>query len=266
MKASEQNLTVNITEQQKLCTAMQDQIHELRSNAVSERTLLEQVMDLREVRATMKERLQGAESMLKEAHFETKILRNREEEQSRRVSDLQAEILRTRSQYADTPQTLLHLQETESRNKDLVSHIALLENEAAEFSEELRRKSEHAATLNDQLSGIQLQLEEARASTTALEEERLSYENDVILERMNLRKDLSQAASMELANVKAGYLNESQQLKEKFAETESKLGDTMKDIIHLRSEKQQLEQTLHQMTTSLELVQVQQQGEVVLVR
>ena len=225
-------------EQKQLALAMQDQLRALSGNIFTEQALSEQISDLREVKATIRERLQITESSLADARREVQTLRLRDQEQSQKIMVLENVAARAKSPTAEASQALLRIQELDSRNRDLQTEIVTLNKEAAETSGQLQRHSVTAREMTERLATTQRQLETTREEVTRLREEMLASEKKVIIEREQLRKELSKAANSQLSGMQSEHMNAIQQLRVEKSQAEEKLKSVTREVNMLKAGKE----------------------------
>ena len=237
VETCEENYTSIESGQKQLALALQDQLRALDCNISSEHALAEQISDLREVRATVKERLQATESSLADARREIVALRLKDQERSRKVVDLETDIAKAQSRHAEIPQAMLRIQELDSRNKDLQSEVVTLSREAAVLSDQLQQRSTEAQDLTERLAAVQEKFKAATEETARSREEKSASERTATFEREQLRNELTKAASMQLASVESEHMHVIQQLKLEKLPVEEKLQSVTKQNDMLRAEK-----------------------------
>lgn len=224
--------------QKQLALAVQDQLRALSGNIFSEHALSEQIKDLREVRATIRERLQAAESSLADTRQEVAALRLKNQEQSRTIVALETVAARAQSQPTEAPQSLLRIQELDSRNKDLQSEIVTLRKEASDLSSQLEQNATDAREVTERVATTRDRLEAALEETTRLREEKSTSERHAMLEREQLRKELSNTANLQLASMQSEHMNVIQQLKLEKSPAEEKLKNVTRQVNMLKTEKE----------------------------
>lgn len=230
---------------------MQDQLCTFGGNLSSEHALSEQISDLREVRATVRERLHATETSLAEARNEVAALQFNNQEQSRRIVTLETIATRAQSQPAETPQTLLRIQELESQNRNLESEIVTLRKEAADISSQFQQSSTDAREVNERLAATQEELEAANRRTVRLQEEKSTSERQAVFEQEQLRKELSTTANMQLEYMKDEHMETIQQVRlEKFS-AEEKLKNVTKQLNALKVENQKSEKEVGSLKEAL---------------
>lgn len=238
----------------------------------------EQLMNLREVKATIRERLQAAEASLAEVRQHTIGLESGERTNLRRISELEAEVTRLQAKGNELGQVVLRLEESELCNLNLERKIDDARNETLATSESLGKKQEEITNLTGYLvkradeistlntclekktgeitglnrslekateditglnaglesrsaevqdlkahvSKLQAELEEARKNAAALADQKVEYELQSAEKSDKMRKQLSQAANLELARLESEHLKELQQLRQQRAVAEDR--------------------------------------------
>ena len=225
-------------EQKQLALAMQDQLRALSGNIFTEHALSEQISDLREVKATIRERLQITESSLADARREVETLRLRDQQQSQKIMALENVAARAKSPTAETSQAFLRIQELDSRNRDLQTEIVTLKKEAAETSGQLQHHSFTARETTERLATTQRQLETTCEEVTRLREEMSASEKNVIIEQEQLRKELSKAANSQLAGMQSEHMNAIQHLGLEKSQAEEKLKSVTREVNMLKAGKE----------------------------
>ena len=237
---------------------MQEQLHALCKNLTAEQNLSEQVMDLREVKATLRERLQATEAALRESRLEVVALQRENREQSHKIVAHETERVRPQ-QLVENSQILLRLQDVDSNNRDLHRQLEKMQTEAASLSTQLQQRTEYAERLDERLIDTQVQLQDARHATEVVrKEEKSKYEKQAAQELDDLRKKLLADASRDLEAVKTDHQSQMQQLRVR----KSPDSNATKQCVTLRLEKDRLEKQAGQLKASLDEMQKERQVEV----
>ncbi len=239
---------------------MQEQLRALSSNLTVEQNLSEQVMDLREVKATLRERLQATETALREARIEVVALQRKDREQTHKIVALEAERAKPQ-QPVDNSHILLRLQEVDSTNQDLHRELENMRTQAASLSTQVQQRTKEAERLDERLIDTQVQLQEARRETEVVRDEKLEFEKQALQQREDLKTELLKGASKELEAVKTDHLSQMQQLRERKS-PDDKFSQATKQCVILRSEKDALEKRAGQLKSSLDEMQKERQVEV----
>lgn len=236
---------------------MQEQLHALSKNLTAEQNMSEQVMDLREVKATLRERLQATETALREARIEVVALQRENREQSHKIVGYETE----RAKPQQPVDILLRLQEVDSRNRDLHHELEKMQTEAASLSTQLQQRDKDAKRLDERLIDTQVQLQEARHQTEVAQNEKLEHEQQAIQQRNDLRTKLLTDASRELEAVKTDHQSQMQQLRVRKS-PDDKFSNATKQCVTLRLEKDKLEKQTGQLKASMDEMQKERQVEV----
>ena len=239
---------------------MQEQLRALSSNLTADQNLSEQVMDLREVKATLRERLQATETALREARIEVVALQRKDREQSDKIVAHETERAKPQ-QPVDNSHVLLRFQELDSRNRDLQRNLDNMQTQAASLSTQVQQKTKDAVHLDERLIDTQVQLQEARHETEVVRAEKLDFEKQALQQCEDLRTRLLKDASKELEAMKADHLSQMQQLRVRKS-PDDKFSQATKQCVTLRSEKDSLEKQASQLKASLDEMQKERQVEV----
>ena len=246
---------------------MQEQLHALSKNLTAEQNLSEQVMDLREVKATLRERLQATETALREARIEVVALQRENREQSHKIVSYEMEMAKPK-QPVDPFHILLRFQEVDSRNRDLHRELEKMQTEAASLSTQLQQRTEDAERLDERLIDTQVQLQEALHQTEVVRNEKLENEKQALQQCDDLRTKLLTDASRELEALRTDHQSQMQQLRVRKS-PDDKFSNATKQCVTLRSEKDRLEtekdrleKQAGQLKASLDEMQKERQVEV----
>lgn len=245
---------------QQLALLVQKELQALSSSVATKHTLSEEIMDLREMRATVRERLHSTETALRDSRLQVVALQQKEAEHQKRIT-AQENDWRGRKPIEDS-QTSSRLQETDSLNKDLRRDLATSNAEVNSMGEQLQQREEELRLLQIQFAETQALLEEARQQKTLVQSEKLDVENKAVIEREEMRSRLSKAASLELANLKSRHLDLMQQSKAKDSPMEEKYRETANQLIIVEEEKERIEKEATTTKGALETLQKERQNEV----
>ena len=239
---------------------MQEQLRALSTNLTAEHNLSEQLMDLREVKATLRERLEATETALREARIEVVALQRKDREQSHKIIAFETERAKPQ-QPVDNSHIILRLQEIDSRNRDLQRELEIMQTKAASLSTQVQQRTKDAERLDERLIDTQVQLQEARHETEVVRGEKLQFEKQARQQCEDLRTKLLEDASKELESVKADHQSQMQQLKVRKS-PDDKFTQATRQCVILRSEKDSLEKEASQLKASLDEMQKERQVEV----
>ena len=140
-----------------------------------------------------------------------------------------------------SPQALLRIQELDSRNKDLQQEVVTLSKDAAILSNQFQQISAEAKEVTERLAAAQEALEAAHKEAAKSREEKSASEEQAMVEREQLRKDLSEAANLQLASKKSEHMEAVQQLTLEKSAVEEKLKSVAEQVDLLIVEKERAE-------------------------
>lgn len=203
----------------------------------TEKALSEQVIDLREMRASIRERLQSSDSALVAARQSLIGLQGREHLHLEMISTLKADLMVLRSTPAQDTAALLRIRDLESTNTALEAGIAKLQSDLAQQNEDMKCHDEEAIVAKQQLESINFKFEEVKAEITKLEAEKADYENLARSEKESLSAQYLKATNVEKAILKKEYLNELAKLRRLKDATEAKALHSEDQLQRIRAEK-----------------------------
>lgn len=217
------------------------QLHDLNTVFNVGRAEAQQVMDLREAKATIRERLQATETALAETRQRALALESKEQLDIKRISSLELDLAKLQSRDSESPQMMIRFQELDKHNSELKDEVAASRQEVLEISRQLNAKSDESSHLDQRVKNLEFQLDEASIEANKLTDERLAYEAKVVAEREQLRQQLSQAANAEEARLESNYRNQIQQLLQMKTAAESESEERKRHLEMLQVEKDVIE-------------------------
>lgn len=240
----------------QLSVSMQSQLQALGDNIMTEHTLTEQVMDLREIKASLRERVSATDSALRDARLRIVALHHKDQEQSCKIITLEDRLTQIPPP-VDNSLTLLRLQGLDVRNKELEEELTNVKAEATKLTNQFEKASNDLEGLQSRVADTQSQLEEAHRETEIVREEKLLCEQQAAAQLDQLGKDLTESANKELAT-----LRKEQQATPKKPLIEDKLSHVTKQFIIMKADKEKVEQETAQMKESMEGMLKERQREV----
>lgn len=259
VEACDHNTSMMESGHQQLAQSVQNELQALSSNIVTEHTLSEQIIDLREMRATVRERLHSTEVSLRDAKQEVLALQVENKDHLRRISMLEND--RGNRQPAVDPHMLLRIQDTDTSNKELRKEQATLNAEVHSLGDQIGQKDKDLQQLQAQLTESQAVIERTRDQASLIEQEKLNCEEQAVVEREQLRERLSQAASVELAGLHSEYQNAIQKLKAASPQDE-KCKEAEKQLSVAQSEQKRLGEECATLKNRLDTMQNERHTEV----
>ena len=188
----------------------------------SEQTLSEQVADLRELKATIRERLQATEVALAEARQHSHGLQQKEQLLQQKILDLEVETATLRSQPTENFLAVLRQKELEDKNKQLLADIIKAHEDAREAAELSQRQAQSLAEQSEQIDCLNSQLEAVRAALTTLGDEKSASERRAAERCDEVRDQVLKAANVEKTNILNAHANTLRQLKYQKDEADSR--------------------------------------------
>lgn len=229
---------LTIENQKKFSLELQQQLEELKSNVKAEGVLNQQLMDTREMKATIKERLQMTEKALVEVRQRGILLENKEQLHVQKICALEIEVGKNSSKTPKLAELTSQIQELKIRNQDLQEQFNTCQKKANSESEQLQQKIEEASKLESSVATLELQLSKARIESSTLEDQRTALESKAVEELDQLRTELSKSALLEQDRLEADYLNKLQQLRHQNTVTEEKSENWRQQLDKLHCEKE----------------------------
>ena len=217
---------------------IQKQLSVIETSLRTEQYLSDQILDLREIGATMRERLQTSESSLAEAHQNIIELEGKEQELKSELSSLKAEILILRAQPAETPTLVDRLCKAESRNSELESTMAKNLMELSQREVQMQRQSKEAVEKQKITDGLASQIDDAKVMIHILEKQKVGCEKQADLKYENLRSQLLEATNAERAILTNEHLITVEKLQRQKSKVEGKLNKIEEDAGRLRTAKE----------------------------
>lgn len=234
---------------------LQRQLYELKSNVKAEQTLNEQLMDVREMKATVRERLQATESALVEARQHAITLEHKEQLHIQKISELELEVGRISTKISESPALISQIRELDNQNKDLQEQVATCHIQSNTLSEQLQQKVDDVSKLEACVKDLELHLANAHIESSTFEDKRIAYESQGVERLEQLRKQLSRSATLEQDRLEGNYLNQIKQLRQQKSMIEEKAEQWKRQLSRLQGEKDEIDivakERLHSLTRSL---------------
>ena len=194
-------------QQEQLRLSMTDQLTALSDSINTEHTLSEQINDLREIRATLKEQLHGTDTELQKARLELIRLQEKDSDQVSKIANL--EYASNNRQPVEDFQTIFRIQELDGLNKDLQKDITAKDMENSALRDENSTLRDESSSLRDDCNSLRDRL---KVKEDGLQEFSMR-QNKLVFEKEELRRRFLRAADQEMEGLKSKHLNEIQQLK-----------------------------------------------------
>lgn len=248
--------------QQKCFTQFQQQLRDLTALFNAGHAGAQQIMDLREAKATIRERLQATETVLAETRQRALALESKEKSDLQRIYSLQLEVGKLQKGESDSSQMMIRFQELNIYNSELKDQVAASRQEVVDISHQLKEKCEESSHLHRRVENLERYLSEARAESSKLVDERLAHEKNVIAETEKLRQQLSQAANFEEARLESDFKNQIQQLRQMRTAAEEETKEIKRHLEMLQVEKDVIEGVASERLQALNELEAQKTHEV----
>lgn len=216
---------------------IETQMNALSAGIKTEEALSQQIVDLREMKATIRERLQASDTALVVARQILAGFQGREQLHLQTISDLKADLMLLRSNPAQDTTALLRIRELESSNTTLEASLAMARSDLVQHNEEMECRDDAATLMKEQLDSIKVELEEAKVVIAGLEEEKVEYKALAKSEKENLSAQYLKATKAEKAILRKEYLNELTQLRRQKDAAEEKALQSESQLEKLGAEK-----------------------------
>lgn len=248
--------------QQDFVLGFHERLQALSASIATEHALTERLTDLREVKATFRERLQSTETALTEARQQIVALQNKDQLQLQKISVLELEAVQLRDQPKELPQTVFRLHDLEAQNKDLQERGDTLQKHVAEISNQLHQKTVDATQMESQLNTLKPQLEEAQAEKFLLQEQKEAFESQSHAKLEQTKIELCKVANLDKAKIESNHQNRVHQLQQQKSEVDTELKEKVMELDHLQAEKDAVEGKVSQISASLAKSQTEKAKEV----
>lgn len=247
---------------QMISMELQRQFRELQINITSEHTRTDQLIDLREVKATIKERLQATETALAIARQQVMDLENHEQHHVRRILALETEVAVLQNKVLESPHNLIQFNELSDCNKRLQDEVTTSRTECSEISRKLQEQAGQTLTLQERLKDLLTQLDETRCKSVKIADEKSFNEAKAIADLEEMRHQVSRATSLEKAKLESNYINELQQVRQQKLAADDKAEKCKRHLDWLQAEKEESDSLAEQRMQLLQEAESQRKKEV----
>ncbi|KAL9025500.1 MAG: hypothetical protein Q9196_005684, partial [Gyalolechia fulgens] len=200
--------------------------------------LQEQIMDLREMRATVTERLKATEALLVEIRLKATAFENKEQGYLQKISILEAKIHTLGDHPPESPLSALRLHEADKQRAQLKDQLSDCQSQLEIMKADVEMKCHEASDLHGLLESAKAELAEQKAKTEMVISEKQAIQHQAVQNEERITADLSQTCRNEIVRNTHKFLNDIQGLQNQLQITEGKL-ETEK----IRTEKLQNERT-----------------------
>ena len=232
-------LTASEIEQKAFATRLEQQLFALGKNTETEPENAAQVMELQEIKATIKERLRMTEAALAEARRDAITQGAKEQMLQQKLMKLEMEATTIRNGPPEIPQVNPRIEELESRNSELQAAMETSRLEALQVSEDLQRRIAELQTSADE---AQTQRDKAMTEVANLNQERSTLAAEAEAQLEETRRQLAKAANIEQARLTGQHVNSVRQLRQQLEGLQARAAELRplqeeKDYIQARAEQ-----------------------------
>ncbi|KAL8748145.1 MAG: hypothetical protein Q9190_000040 [Brigantiaea leucoxantha] len=214
VKSLEQSATENAATQVKLASDVDKQLRSLDTAVREDVPLREQITELREIRATLREQLRITELDLAQVRQHAAELEKMEQNYVCQTAKLEAEAHSLRSQVQTLTQDLLSIRQSEQDSLILISQASCYQKEVDALKKVLQNKDQEANELSSRFDCLNNQLTEARSKVVSLEDEKNSVEAKAKLDRDHVERQHRTVLQAEISNVRLEFLSQIQLLRD----------------------------------------------------
>lgn len=194
-------------------------------------------MDLREMKATVTERLRATETSLIDSRLRANAGEHREQQQLQKISALEAEVRSLRDHQNESPLQALRLHEEEKQSANLAKQLDVCQAQLKDAKTGLETKHAEATKLRNALEATKAGSVELQAQVEALTLEKAVVESQAIQNEERIRAELSEASKNEISRNANRFLNEIQSLRNQASAAEKK-GEADRSMVEqLQAEK-----------------------------
>ncbi|KAL9018111.1 MAG: hypothetical protein Q9185_004577 [Variospora sp. 1 TL-2023] len=183
----------------------------------------EQINNLREIKATIGERLRAAETSVIDSRLKIATFENQEQLHLQKIAALEAEIHTVRNQTHESPLLALRLHDAEKQCATLREQLVKYNNALDASKTDIAAKGKESSELHDLLEATKADLEEQRAKFVRMSEEKANVEAQAVVTANAIRADLSRVCQNEISRMTNHLLNEIKSLQLKVSVTEREI-------------------------------------------
>ena len=204
-------LAASETEQKAFMTQFEEQLSALGQIFGDEHDNATQIIDLRELKATIKEQLRMTEATLADARRDAITHSAREQMLQQKITTLEVEAVAIRNTPIESPQANKHVEELDIRNSELQAAMETSRFETLKVSEDLQQR---VMELQTSANEAQMQRDNGLAEIANLRKEKSKVATEAELRLEDTRKQLARAADIEQARLMGQHVNSVRQLRQ----------------------------------------------------
>ncbi|KAL9040686.1 MAG: hypothetical protein Q9214_004386 [Letrouitia sp. 1 TL-2023] len=244
VKALNQSGMKNAAKQEKLATEITTLILSLDSTIREDIPLKEQVCDLREIKATLREQLKATEAYLVDARQHASEMEKNERHHLRQISALEAETVLLRKIEEGSTESLLHTQLLEQEKVSLHNQLSSSQKETDYLRTALQNKDKDFGGAKERCQALNDQLSEAQNKVAILIKEKNGAEAKAKFEGDQMKRQHSLALQVEISKIKTEYTAQMQQLKDEKEKVDAGIESQEARVQNLQADQRILQTSL----------------------
>ncbi|KAL8724508.1 MAG: hypothetical protein Q9166_007909 [cf. Caloplaca sp. 2 TL-2023] len=224
----------------KLTSEFDTRFGKLVSSIETGRPLEQQIKDLREVKATIMERIKAAEEGLAESRHKVIAAETQEKFQLQKIAALEAEVSSLRNRPQESPLLAVRLHDKEKQCEQLDQQLSMYQLQLEDAKSKLETEYAEKSVLNESLQIAKADMEGLQAKFETITLEKVAVESQAVLNEDRLREELSDACKKEVSRNANKYLNEIQGLRHDLSMAEKRAEAGKTTISQLQAEKEEV--------------------------
>ena len=216
--------------------SLQQQLNTLIASVKTERSLSDQLLELREEKATMLERLNARDESIAESHAFTLQLQDREKGHVHEIACLNDEVSMLRTQATAAMVERQRLQEVESLMVNMTEEMDKIRDNLTSSQEAVLRRDESVMILKQSLKSSNAELEAATSTIAKLESEKSEFESRANLRYDKMKNQLKEAAKGAREILANEHLDTVQRLQLQKNAADSKARETVDQLARLKAD------------------------------
>ncbi|KAL8946325.1 MAG: hypothetical protein Q9222_007259, partial [Ikaeria aurantiellina] len=187
LATSSQTVTRTVSDlRDELISDVGSRFEKLASVLEADRPLREHVVDLREIKATVTERLTSTQTNLVECRAQVSMLQAQDREQRQKISNLEAEAKTLRTLPYESTLQALRLRETEAKCVDMETRLTTHQAQLNDAETELNGKQTRNHELEANLAAAKSSLADLQSRVHGAESERNRLENQSVIDKQTI--------------------------------------------------------------------------------
>lgn len=203
--------------------SLKEELQALKESYDAAQSSTEQLVNLRESHAILTEKLRGRDLALSEAQERCAVAQKDRQSLLSRITALESEVAASPRESEGLRKAMITLQEARSANAVLESDLTTALMEAADLRDKLQAQAGSLGELQSTKERLETERVELQASVTALEQHKLSSEQENATKCNNIRKELAASSKHAREMVVHEYGNKLHQLTESKKEVDAEV-------------------------------------------